>query len=186
MIKTCILIFLFFVPSCFNENILLDIKWTNFSSKEAGFTIKFPCEPKKSFYKSFQDKPRPIHVYEFDCGKGNMKFLVSTKHYMDEFNNESIPMAFEAIEGGHKQFYAELKETEKIEFNKLPKTTGKLYKLESENGKILYHLALADNERIYSVMSVLLGGDNLTENMKKDFDKISQKFRDSLEITKSE
>lgn len=166
------------IISCANKVSSADLYWKTQSLPESGFKIDFPCSPEK-FYKSFQDESREIHVYSFDCEIKKMKFYVSSKHYMEDFDEESISKAFDAAEDGHKEFYADLSQTSRTEIDKFENGKARLYKLENKQGKILYHLFLANDERTYSVITSLLEKDE-----KVDFGAISKKFIDSFETIK--
>ncbi len=82
-------VFAFFIISCRAQKTDLHLQWKEFESEEAGIKASFPCEPQK-YYKSFQDEPRPIHVYDFSCEAEGIKFLISSKNYMDVFNRSLL------------------------------------------------------------------------------------------------
>lgn len=180
MIKIGLIILLFFTQ-CSNETIFNDLKWRAVVAKEAGVKVDFPCEPKKDF-KSFQEKPRPINIYEFSCQVDGMKFLVSSKNYLDDFNEKSIPDYFESIESINRVMFGTVKKLDEKDISKYPNVKGKFYKLELESKGIIYILALADENRTYDIMAGLLPEKNSSENVENEFDKIAKKFIDSLEI----
>ena len=71
------------------------LKWSDFESKVAGVRASLPCTPKASD-KSFQDQPRPIHVYEFNCEIEGIGFLLSVKNHQNDFNSKMIDESFES------------------------------------------------------------------------------------------
>lgn len=175
-----------FITACGSIEPDFNLNWKEFTFKEAGFKAEFPCEPIKDF-NSFQDEPRPVHTYEFSCDIEGMKFYISSKHYLDNFNENSIKDIFDSFESGHKKFLSiGLKETKAMEIKKFSNTKGKLYKFENQEKAIIYQLVLANDERFYDLTNLLLAKNNSTKESKSEFDKISKRFRDSFEIIKND
>ncbi|MDQ3632980.1 MAG: hypothetical protein M3405_00510 [Acidobacteriota bacterium] len=172
---------LVFFTQCNNETFFKDLKWRTFVAKEAGVKVDFPCEPKKDF-KSFQEKPRPINIYGISCQVDGIRFLVSSKNYLDDFNENSIPNYFESIESNNKVIFGAVKNLDEKDISKYPNVKGKFYKLELESKGIIYILALADENRTYEIMAGLLPEKDSSENVENEFDIIAKKFIDSFEI----
>jgi len=71
--------------------------WSVFESKNAGIRVSLPCTPKESD-KTFQDQPRPIHVYEFSCEVDGVRFLLSVKNHQNSFTSRTVDESFESNE----------------------------------------------------------------------------------------
>jgi len=151
---TNILVFLLFVlstASCQAQKSDLNLQWKEFESKESGMKISLPCEPEK-YFKSFQDKPRPIHVYDFSCEVEGIKFLISSKNYMDDFNENSFKQTFEANEGNLKTMFGAIESfNEKKDFL----TNGfisKYYEVKLKGSGKINMLVVVSEIRSYQVM----------------------------------
>lgn len=155
-----------------------NLQWKTFNFPEAGMKASFPCEPEK-YFKSFQDKPRPIHVYDFDCEVEGIKFLISSKHYMDDFNENTFNEIFENHEFILKKMFGEIESyNEKKDFF----TNGfasRFYEAKYKSGGDVNSLVVLSENRSYEAM---IGNPSVSVK-NPDFNEISTKFIDSFQIT---
>lgn len=173
-------LFVFFSVSCQGQK--SDLQWKDFESKDAGMKINIPCEPKK-FFKSFQDNPRHIHVYDFSCETEGIKFLVSSKNYMDDFNDKTFKQTFDAIESGYKTMFGEVEnfnDKDVLLANGFP---SRSYGIKYKNGAKIKSLVILNQERSYTIL-VGMPRDNerKLKESKISFDEVSKKFIESFQI----
>ncbi len=174
--------FIGFFNSCKAQNSKPELKWEKFESSESGMKAEMPCQPKK-YFKSFQDNPRPIHVYSFDCEVNGIKFLISSKNYMDDFDEKSFQKVFESNEFILKTQFGEIKEfTEKKDFL----TNGfksKYYEVIPKLGGKIKSLMVVNKTRAYSTwVGVIPEKAKEVENKNIDFEKIGNTFIKSFQI----
>lgn len=178
-----ILMFLLFVlstASCQAQKSNLNLQWKEFESKESGIKISLPCEPKK-YFKSFQDKPRPIHVYDLSCEVEGIKFLISSKNYMDDFNENSFKQTFEANESILKTMFGAIESfNEKKDFL-TNGFTSKYYEVKLKGSGKINMLVVVSEIRSYQAMVGITPDSD--KKLKANFEEISKKFVDSFQIT---
>lgn len=168
--------------SCQAQKSDLDLKWREFEFKEAGIKVSLPCDPEK-YFKSFQDEPRPIHVYSFSCEIKGMKFLISSQHYMDKFEENTFDKTFESHETNLKTIFGSIEDfNEKRDF----KTSGfnsKFYEVKPESGGKINNLFVVSESRFYDAMfGILPESEKQIKESKIDYESISKKFTDSFQI----
>ena len=147
---------------------------------------EFPCEPKK-YFKSFQETPRPIQVYDFDCKTEGIKFLITSKNYMDEVNEKSIQNVFENKVSFLKTQFGEIQNFD-VKSNFL--TNGfqsKYYDVSLKSGGKLKSLVVVNKVRFYNVLvGVNQEKANELKNKNIDFEEIGNKFIKSFQIIDKE
>jgi hypothetical protein len=170
--------FIFFIISCQAQN-EVSLPWKEFESIESSMRVQIPCEPKK-YFKSFQDQPRPIHVYSFNCEVNGLKFLISSKHYMDEFNDKTFKQTFDAHESNLKTMFGEVESfNERKDFL----TNGfdsKYYQVKLKSGAKINQLVVVSKTRSYDAMFVVTPEKAKESNT--NYEKIGERFIDSFQV----
>ena len=173
-----LLLFSCSIISCKAQKKETPLQWKDFESKEAGIKVQIPCEPKK-YFKSFQEQPRPIHVYNFNCEIEGLKFLISSKHYLDDFNN-TFKQTFDAVESNLKTMFGEIKSfNERKDFQ----TNGfesKYYQVKLNSGAKINQLIVVSKTRSYDAMFAVLPDKAKESNT--DYEKIGKQFIDSFQL----
>src|SRR5258708_32842923 len=100
-----LIILLGFVYGC--SQTATEPKWIDFESDDARIRASLLCAPKESV-KSFQDQPRPIHVYSFECASNGIRFLLSVENHQNDFNSKTIDESFESNEFLLKSMFGEV------------------------------------------------------------------------------
>ncbi len=144
-----------------------------------------PCEPIKSF-KSFQDEPRPIHVYEFDCEVEGIIFLFSFKNHLNDFDEKTTTKTFEANESNLKFAFGKLERfVEKDNFQ----TNGfasRSYEIYPENGGRIIDLIVVNEQGTYEASIGVTPENEARIKVKKiDFEKSAQKYMSSFQVVKN-
>ena len=179
---TLLFVFVFLAISCQAQKSNLNLHWKEFESKESGIKVNMPCEPKKSF-KSFQNEPRPIHVYEFSCEVEGMKFLVSSKNYMDKFSENTFKQTFDANENILKTMFGTVENLEKRENFLTDGYNSKYYEVKPKTGGKIKSLIVVNENRSYEAMfGVTAENEIRLKESKIDYDEIAKKFTDSFQI----
>src|SRR2546428_10333263 len=93
--RVLLIVLLAFITGC--SQTTDELKWGDFESKNARIRTTFPCTPKETD-KSFQDQPRPIHIYSFECESSGLRFLLSVKNHQNDFNSKTTDESFESNE----------------------------------------------------------------------------------------
>ena len=176
------ILFLTFAFSCKAQSEDLKLRLKEFESKEAGLKASLPCEPEK-FFKSFQDRPRPIHVYDFDCETGGIKFVISSKNYMNEFNEKTLAQTFASHENILKNFFGEVESfNEKKDFLVSGLKSG-YYEVRLQAGGKINELVAASNVRYYvATVGVMPQNVKKLKESKLDYDSVSKKFINSFQV----
>lgn len=161
-----------------------ELKWTDFGSNSAGIRASLLCTPKEAV-KSFQDQPRPINVYSFDCEFGGIRFLLSVKNHQNDFNAKTINESFESNEFLLKSMFGEV---EKFSARKDFTTNGfasRDYEMELKGGGKVRSLIVVNEFATYSALiGVTSDNHEIMAQKKLDFKNISDKFIGSVEILK--
>jgi len=125
-----------------------ELKWQELRSEDAGLIVDLPCVPKETATR-FQEEPRPIHSYDYSCKLDGIRFLVSSRHYMDPFNEKSIAEFFETIEDINRTELGSIKRLEKSLSKNFRPAKAKKYEFVNDKGAILSQLAVANSERTF-------------------------------------
>ncbi len=175
-------IFVFLTISCQAQKKDLDLQWKTYEFPEAGMKASFPCEPVKSF-KSFQDKPRPIHTYNFDCEVSGIKFLISSKNHLDDFDENTFERNFEANESNLKFMFGAVESFDKKENFLTNGFISKYYEIKPKVGGKVKSLMVVNESRSYEALfGVTPDNEKKLKNLKIDYDEIGKKFIDSFQI----
>ena len=175
-------IFVFLTISCQAQKKDLGLQWNTYEFPKAGMKASFPCEPEKSF-KSFQDKPRPIHVYGFHCEVSGIKFLISSKNYMDEFSENTYEETFEANESNLKFMFGAVEGFDKKENFLTNGFISKYYEIKPKSGGKVKSLIVVNESRSYEALfGVDPENEKKLKNLKVNYDEIGKKFIDSFQI----
>lgn len=171
-----------FAVSCQAQKVNSNLTWKEFESKEAGMKVSLPCEPKKNF-KSFQDEPRPIHVYEFSCEAEGMKFLISSKNYMDDFNENTFKRTFESNESILKTMFGTVEGFEKKENFLTNGLESKYYEVKlKSDGKINMLIVVSKNRSYEAMFGVTPESAVKLKESKIGYEEIGKKFIDSFSV----
>jgi len=183
--KKIILLFIFVITtiSCQSQKANSSLQWKEFDFPDAGLKVSLPCEPKK-YFKSFQDNPRPIHVYDFSCETEGMKFLVSSKNYMDDFNENTFKQTFDANESNLKTMFGAIESIEEKNDFLTNGLSSKYYEVTPKVGGKVKSLIVVNNSRFYEAMfGITPESERNLKESKVDYNEISKKFLDSFQIT---
>jgi hypothetical protein len=157
-------------------------KWYLLESKDYGFKIEFPVEPKymsQTINSVIGDIE--MHIYLFDASESededNMVYMVSHNEYPEfatDFSDDDSLDAFfrNAIDGAVSNVNGELISEEEIQLGKYP---GREVKVDFQNGMAYIRM------RIYLVENELYMLQTITLAEKDDNESISR-FMDSFEL----
>ena len=159
-------------------------KWSDFESKDGGIRASLLCTPKERI-KSFQDQPRPIHIYSYECESNGIRFLLSVKNHQNDFNAKTIDESFESNEFLLKSMFGEV---EKFSARKDFTTNGfasRDYDMELKaGGKVRALIGVNEFATYEALIGVTQDNLEIIVQKKLDFKSISDKFIGSVEILK--
>lgn len=159
-----------------------DLKWKDFESKEAGIKASFPCEPKKSF-RSFQDEPRAIHVYGFDCEDKGIKFLISSKNYLNEFNQDTFKQTFDSNELILKTMFGVVESFNERKDFLTNGFTSRYYEVRPKSGgKVNSLIVLSENRSYELIIGITPDNAKKMEMSNANFQDVSNRFIDSFQV----
>lgn len=175
------------IISCKAQEKTPEAIWKNNSFDDARFSIESPCELERTFFKSFQEKPRPIRVFSYECEYEGVKYLASLKEHMDEFDEKRVPNQLKLKEEYLPELFKEKNleviflKKEDLSRNGFPART-----FEAEiGGKDLWReFTLVNPQGVYNLTTVLIikKGSKRSEDIENNFNSHSQKFFDSFHI----
>ncbi len=180
LIRSALLV-LFCFASCGGQT-SVSFEWKTIEFTDARIRASLPCVPKIS-KKSFQDEPRPIQIYGFDCEIDGIRFSLSVKNHQNDFTLKTVSESFDSNEFLLMSMFGEVEH-----FSVRNHRTTKGY--ESRD----YDVAITDGGKIRSLIVVnefatyqaLVGvtSENLhiLGQKKLDFVKVSEKFFGSVEV----
>lgn len=142
---------------------------------------------KRTFFKFFQEKPRPIRVFSYECEFEGIKYLASLKEHMDEFDKKRVPQQLMAKEDYLPELFKE-KKLEVVFFKKEDSQRDgfPVRTFEAEiGGKDLWReLTLVNTKGVFNLTTVLivLKGNRGGIEMENNFSNQPQKFFDSFHL----
>lgn len=94
-----VLLFLFcsLLGACNAQTTSDNSEWKYFDFREAGFRIKFPCEPSSSV-RTFQKIPKLARVFAYECVKHGVKFSVSLPERFGELDESKAKDSLDSVE----------------------------------------------------------------------------------------
>lgn len=188
MYKTVILFFVALsMISCKAQEKTKVTVWSNASFEDSGFSVDAPCELKRTFFKSFQEKPRPIRVFSYGCDNDGIKYAVEMKEHMDEFDEKRVPQQLTAKENYLPELFKE--KTLEVVFLKkedLQRDGFPVRTFEAEiGGKDLWReFILVNRKGVFNLTTVLIvpKDNRKNEEMESNFNNQSQRFFDSFHL----
>lgn len=178
---------IFLLTSCKAQEKATETVWKNASFDDAGFSVNSPCELKRTFFKSFQEKPRPIRVFSYECEYEGVKYLASLKEHMDEFDEKRVPQQLKAKEDYLPALFKE-KNLEVVFLMKedLLRDGFPVRTFDAEiGGKDRWReFTLVTTKGVFNLTCVLIinKGNKKSEEMENNFIAQSQKFFDSFHL----
>ncbi len=161
--------------------------WSNASFEDSGLSVDSPCEMKRTFFKTFQEKPRPIRVFSYECENQGIKYAAEVKEHMDGFDEKRVPQQLTAKENYLPELFKE-KNLEVVFLKKedLQRDGFPVRTFEAEiGGKDLWReFVLVNKVGVFNLTAVLIvpKGNGRNQEMENNFNNQSQKFFDSFHL----
>ena len=174
------LLFVCFVSGCAQTTDKFE--WQVIQSADARLRGLFPCEPKLA-KKSFQDDPRPIHVFDFSCEKEGMRFLLSVKNHPNDFTSKTVDESFESNEFLMKNMFGSVES-----FDVRNGRTSNDFELRDYDllvkggGKIRSRIVVNEFATYQALVGLLPEKIKSSGQKKLDFVTVSERFIASVEI----